>query len=165
MQCWNLLGYGSSWREWSTSADRYALIRRGMRQPAGEAERAAFRSCWQGDLRQCDTAFEHLEEQGRLRAPLQSHGESQMSLLWIALQEGGEGAWGRLLANQHLPASEALAAVSGLPPEELAGKWRQHMLESRPDPHSDVGSSGLLATFWILAFAGLAMRSTRWRFA
>ncbi len=136
------------------------------RSGRSEEARIAYIACvGDNDLEQCDAVFEYAGADGRSYAPLEGHPEAMQSLLWLALREGREGAWARLLDNRSLPAAEALSVISGLEPEQLAERWRDHLLDALPLSHSYVGTSGLLAGVWILVFAGFAIGSTRWRFA
>lgn len=163
--CWDMMGYGSDWRDWSTQVERRALMELGYIYVRGETGRASLRACvWERQLDECDAAFEREEQRGRVYAPLQRFHEANISLLWLALEEGGEGSWGRLIDNHHLSAAEALSAASGLSHDELTERWRDFIIVNRPRSHADIAGSGLLAGLWILIFAGLAMRSTRCRF-
>lgn len=163
--CWDMMGYGSDWRDWSTPVERRALMGLRYISSSGEAGRASWRACVvEGQLAECDAAFEFAERRGNMYAPLERFREANISLLWLALEEGGEAAWGRLLDSQQLGAAEALSAASGLSHDQLAERWRDLIIANRPSAHADIAGSGLLAGLWILIFAGLAMRSTRWRF-
>ncbi len=86
-------------------------------------------------------------------------------LFWYAVTAGGEGAWARVLERPDAPTPELLEHVSRLPLDELVGRWRAHLVESRPDSHAGLGATQLTVLFWVLVFAALAMRSTRWRLA
>jgi hypothetical protein len=86
-------------------------------------------------------------------------------LFWYAVLTGGEGAWVRVLERAESPTPELLEHVSELPLEELVGRWRAHLVESRPDAHAGLGATNLTVLLWALICAALAMRSTRWRLA
>lgn len=86
-------------------------------------------------------------------------------LFWYAVLAGGQGAWARVLERADAPTPELLEHASGLPLDELVGRWRAHLVERRPDAHAGLGATQLTVLFWALVFAALAMRSTRWRLA
>jgi hypothetical protein len=81
-----------------------------------------------------------------------------------ALEIGGSGAWNRLLEDPDMPTGQALAHAAGVPLEELVAEWQAWVLSNRPEAHADLGGSSALALFWVLFFAAVAARSTRWRF-
>lgn len=89
--------------------------------------------------------------------------EARRMLLWVALQEGGAGAFDRLVADPDMPVEDALRVASGLSAEGLAARWRDEVLAARPETYSGLGASAALAVFWFLFFGALALRSTRWR--
>ncbi len=98
-----------------------------------------------------------------LRRPGTLNNDARGSLLWLALQHGGRGAWERLLADTVASPEQALTDASGLGVDQLCAAWRRWVVEQRPDVAAGFGSGMLTAGFWILLFAALAMRSTRWR--
>ena len=104
--------------------------------------------------------------------------EARASLLWVALQAGGEGALERLRAaavagdaSSGERASSApfdvratLAVVAGADADEVVARWIERVLASRPEPHADLDGGRTLVALWTVVFAFLATRSTRWRF-
>jgi len=88
---------------------------------------------------------------------------ARRAMLWLALRTGGSGAWDRVRANPDATPSEALRAASGLSSEELAARWRSWVLEGAPPTRALFDSRLLMQLLWIVAFAALATRSTRWR--
>ncbi len=113
-----------------------------------------------GSVEDCDRVLES-GLMGRMWLPLSN--DEHTSLLFLALQAGGEGAWDRLTADPEATPSEALRAASGLTAEELGNLWHAWVLQQRGESQAGLGTRSLWALFWILAFAGMAMRSTRWR--
>jgi len=83
----------------------------------------------------------------------------------LALERGGRGAWTRLAQDPSMAAGEALAGAADSSLEELVSDWRAWVVESRPEAQAGLGGDSVLALVWILFFAALATRSTRWRFA
>ena len=100
--------------------------------------------------------------------------EARASLLWSALETGGEGALERLRtgdASSIAPASGApfdvratLAHVAGADADVVMARWIERVRASRPDAHSDLAGGRTLVALWTVVFAFLATRSTRWRF-
>lgn len=82
-----------------------------------------------------------------------------------ALERGGPGAWNRLVRDPSTTPEEALAGAAGVPLDELVADWRSWVVRSRPETQAGLGGDSLLTILWILFFAALATRSTRWRFA
>lgn len=99
------------------------------------------------------------------RAPLS--GQARNSLLWFAVQRGGEAAWSRFFdIPENADIDQALSAAAGLPSNELLAQWRAWILERRP-LHAG-GAGGLAVTtgltlVWVLAFTALGARSKRCR--
>ncbi len=89
--------------------------------------------------------------------------QARASLLWFALQRGGPGAWGRILAHPEASPEEALSEASGMGVAPLVDAWRSWLVGFRPARKAGLAASILSVLFWVLLLAGLAMRSTRWR--
>jgi hypothetical protein len=90
-------------------------------------------------------------------------GSVRSSLLWLALQRGGTGAWGRLVEDPAAEPEQVLAHVSGMDVDALVSEWRVWLRENRPESYAGLGGKSALALLWTLLFATLATRSTRWR--
>jgi hypothetical protein len=90
---------------------------------------------------------------------------ARASLLGFAIDRGGAGAWSRLNEQGDASIEDALAFTSGIALESLIAEWHQWIVEGRPDPYGRLAGKSALTGLWILLFAGLAMRSTRWRLA
>ncbi|GMV06188.1 MAG: hypothetical protein AMXMBFR53_24640 [Gemmatimonadota bacterium] len=88
---------------------------------------------------------------------------ARQSMVWIALERGGAGAFDRLVADTTASPAHALRAASGLSDDELARAWLEWVLANRPAVYSDMGSTGWVALLWFLFFGALGLRSTRWR--
>lgn len=87
----------------------------------------------------------------------------RLSLLWHAIEVGEPGAWSRALERADAPVVEVLETIGGRPVDQLVAGWRARLVESRTGPHVRLAPQAALALLWALAFAGLGMRSTRWR--
>jgi hypothetical protein len=167
LSCWLALGLGIEedpypLDDWYTADERRALVGRWFGRRSEDALRDACLD--ERRISSCDLLLGDLRG-GVIEglAPLQPVGRN--ALLWIALNEGGQGAWGRLRANPEASPAEALLYASGATREELANAWRDYVLANRPPSHAGTGLSVLLAVAWMAVFGTLALRSTRWRSA
>jgi len=141
---------------WYSEEERRYLV---MRSDIGSVGDVRRRKC--AEERRIDICDELLAADHRRWTPLP--GTVRASLLRLALESGGQGAWGRLLEASERAPEEALAHVSGLDSRALLFEWRVRLVDGRPEAYAALGGRSLLALFWILFFATLAMRSTRWR--
>ncbi len=84
-------------------------------------------------------------------------------LIRVALEVGGDGAFGRFVATDSLSAESRVLRTVGVPIDSLLGIWHARVLAARPEPiiASPLALWGALA--WFVLFAGMALRSTRWR--
>jgi hypothetical protein len=83
-------------------------------------------------------------------------------LLLAALEQGGEGAWTRLIAAEGGSVEQGLAAAAGIPVDTMLLRWREGLLALQPDRGPlDVSSAGLILGWSALILAaGLAI--ARW---
>lgn len=84
------------------------------------------------------------------------------TLVLEALRLGGEGAYGRLRRASG-SVEERLAAAAGVSADSLLTAWRAALIDAAGQPTAATLPIGLTAVFWMLAFAALGLRSTRWR--
>lgn len=161
--CMTALGLGvdegSAIEAWYTPAERRALVAGAsflgvMRNNSGAWEACVFDS----DQPACDGL---LRTQPRRWAPLP--GSVRASLLSLALESGGRGAWSRIVEDPTMSPEAALEYASGVPLSTLLAEWRSRVVENRPDVYGSLGAHSGVALMWALFFAALAMRSTRWR--
>ena len=84
-------------------------------------------------------------------------------LIRVALEVGGDGAFGRFVATDSLSAESRVLRTVEVPIDSLLGIWHARVLAARPEPTiaSPLALWGALA--WFVLFAGMALRSTRWR--
>ena len=115
------------------------------------ALRARFTRCTDGDAEACADIL-HPEDNDW--APLPKI--ARTSLLVFALEQGGEGAYGRLLASEHQDVRALLQTAAGVPADALLERWASRIAEARPVVHDDLGIAGAVSLIWILAFAGAA---------
>lgn len=160
--CMTALGLGIEGDEidaWYSPTDKQALVVESPPLSLLRKNRDEYRDCVDVALLEaCNALLRHYPGSW---APLP--GSVRASLLGLALDRGGQGAWERLLQDRSMDAEEALALASGLSAIDLVELWRTTVLENRPQPHGRLGLGSMLATGWMLFFAALAMRSTRWR--
>lgn len=164
--CWTALGADLQTDDyplddWYTPEERRALVAgvdfwwrkdSGLREACVNLQR----------IEACDTALRNQGYSGRW-APL-ARATSRNALLWIALNEGGEGAWERLTDPSLLP-GDALRFASGLNTEQLSSKWLAWVSANRTPPPDGFDPTLLVSVLWIAAFTALAMRSKRCRLA
>jgi hypothetical protein len=96
-----------------------------------------------------------------LREPLSAL--TRQSLLRIALQSGGTGAFGRLVRSDTLAVLDALATAAAVPADSLIARWHRAILAARPRGTVLTLGGGWTAFVWVVVLGVAAMRSTRWR--
>lgn len=95
-------------------------------------------------------------------APLR---EASDQLLHMAIEMGGAGAYGRLAEASRTAddLKELVSRTADLPADRVMAEWHRRVVASKPRT-ADTGSDTRFATFlWVVFFAALATRSTRWR--
>lgn len=95
------------------------------------------------------------------RAPLPH--VARTSLLWHALEQGGEGAYARFwtATDEGVFVPEALGAAARVTPNELATSWGRRLNDARPVGPHNLGLAGLSSLLWFLSFAGIAVRAAQ----
>lgn len=146
---------------WYTPEERRLLVAERLRYLYGRTRATA--PAWglcveQGDFDTCDRL---LVQTWTDHAPLP--GSVRESLLAFAIEQGGDGAWDRLTEDPSMPAGPALEYASAMPLDALVAGWRELVVSSRPRTFGDLLPRSGLTLMWIVFFAALAMRSTRWR--
>lgn len=157
--CWTSLGLdldATPLDEWYDPGERRALVARfGPRR----RETATWRACVEDrSTEACDLYL----TQRFMPVPISSPA-ARATVVWIALHAGGEGAWDRLRADPSAAPADLLRQASGLSSRELAMRWRAWMMDAAPRTRAVLDPSLLITFLWIVAFAALATRSTRWR--
>jgi hypothetical protein len=146
--------------EWFDAEDRRRLVTRG-----GFPRDLTMGEEWRGCVeRGDDTACENL-----VRAQLEAsvlHPVSpsvHQSLAETALQMGGDGAYGRLVATEAPTIADWIAVVADAPADSVTARWYSDLRAARPVPTTLTAATGWGALVWIVALAAIATRSTRWR--
>lgn len=88
---------------------------------------------------------------------------ARITLTQLALERGGRGAYGRLLADSTAMMIDRLGVASGVPPDSLVAAWQRAIVGSRPSRVSLSWVTVVVVLGWIGAFATCALSSTRWR--
>jgi hypothetical protein len=92
-------------------------------------------------------------------------GTARFSLVFLALETGGVGAYDRIAASTDRSIESRLAAGAFLSGDSLLALWRGRVLAARPRTVA-LGPSGggaWSAVLWSVFLGVLALRSTRWR--
>lgn len=123
-------------------------------------------SCVQGGPQEdCDSFLEQMGTgwyRGQSFDPMPS-GAGRGALVWLALNAGGPGAWDRLKEDPDMSPADALRYASGMSTRELSAAWRRWLMAQRPAQPAALDPALLITLLWMVAFAALAMRTTRWR--
>lgn len=93
--------------------------------------------------------------------PLESGTHS--TLLAVALDVGGDGAYSRLLASDAADPGVRLQDAAGVPLDSILSAWRERVLNAAPPSVEVQPKSAWVTLFWVLAAACLAVGSSRWR--
>jgi hypothetical protein len=145
-------------RAWYDAADRRAIVGR-----FGRLRGAIGRCQGDGADEACEAALRAIPP-SQLPVPLSAG--AQLSLLQMALDAGGPGAYDRLrssaAANRSIEERLALTArmASG---DSLLSTWRTNVLAARPHTVEISAPSAWAAVLWGVVLGFLALRSTRWR--
>lgn len=141
---------------WYAPEDYRPLVREvgytfASRQSPTEME--AVRACInRHDIASCQTVVTRMPP-ARVPAPLGA--EARRTFLDEVFRAGGEGAYERLLVTPGT-VRERLSAAAGLPLEQVATRWRERVMRSRP-ADVQVSPALLLSTIaWCGAFVGIA---------
>ncbi len=94
------------------------------------------------------------------RPPLS--GSARTSLVRVAFELGGDGAFGRLASSEGTPL-ERLSAAAGVRSDSLLAVWHDRILEARPTSTQLSRPSAWIAFLWAIVTVTLATKSTRWR--
>lgn len=119
------------------------------------------RACVQGDAAGCAHAL-GVQRSGDPEAGGEYYPLVRADLLLTALEQGGEGAWARLVAETEGTIEQGLAAAAGMPADSLLLRWRDGLLELQPDHGPLDRSAAGLILGWsaLILVAGLGI--ARW---
>ena len=141
--------------EWYTPADRRNVVENVMVLRNGTAATPKVQKCLDGSDADCKAVIrEHNLGWGE--------GAGRSSLLRQALTMGGQGALERLVTTPGTP-SDRLSAAANAPIDNVVEAWRKNVHDVRVPSDTMSGGMALMSAAWILAFAGLSLRSPRWR--
>lgn len=137
-------------RSWYRPEDYPAIVAEW--NPSDSANNALRARCVRdGVAAACETAMTIL----RVPRPLDAF--PKISLVMLALDRGGAGAFQRLTTATGTPA-EMLSTAARIPIDELVAVWRTDVIGA-PVPHSRPGAAELAAVgVWTLVFGALAVR-------
>ena len=121
----------------------------------------AQRQCVRGDPEACAHAL-GLRRSSDPDAGGEYYPLVRADLVLAALEQGGEGAWARLIAEEGGSVEQRLAAAAGLPADSMLLRWRKGLLALQPDRGPlDLPAAGLILGWSALILAaGLGL--TRW---
>lgn len=156
-QATGLRGGEAPWRNWFTAPERRLYVER-MVRPSDASGSALWDGCVRAGM---DDACMVILRGRALPAPLTPRARS--SLLSLALETGGPGAFHRLREAGGGDLSHALEAAAGVPLDTLLASWRREVLATRRSAWAGLSRSPVTLLLWILLFGALASRSTRWR--
>ena len=123
----------------------------------GKAQRA----CVQGDAASCVHAL-GIRRSGDPDAGGEYYPLVRADLLLTALEQGGEGAWTRLIAAADGSVEQSLAAAAGMPADSMLLRWREGLLALQPDRGPlDVSSAGLILG-WSALILAAGLGIARW---
>ena len=83
-------------------------------------------------------------------------------LLLAALEQGGEGAWARLMAEAEGSIEEGLAAAAGMPADSMLLRWRDGLLELQPDRGPLDLPAAAVILGWSALILGAGLGIARW---
>ncbi len=165
--CWSALGIDlgpEDFLEWYLPEELPGLVERTWRSWRRE-EAPMFDACvHEGVTEQCEVLLARTATDrywSMSLTPLRR--DERITMIWVALDMGGEAAWDRLVEDPEMTLGDALRYASGATTGELEAAWTAEVLAHRPDTQAGLLTTKWTALFWILLCGALAMRSTRWR--
>jgi hypothetical protein len=141
--------------EWYTPADRRQVVRNVMVYRDGRPATPDVKSCLDGSDADCVTVI-------RKNNLGWGEGAGRSSLVRQAVTMGGKGALERLVTTPGTPA-DRLSAAATAPIDNVVEAWRKNVHDVRVPSDTMSNGMALMSAVWILAFAGVSMRSPRWR--
>lgn len=146
---------------WYRSAEERRRVAEGFARYLDDAvHRPMFAACAAGNDSIC-VALLHYVDPSSLPRILGDR--DRQTLVRMALAAGGQDAYRRLTARTGAPMAERLAFAAEVPVDTLLVRWRRAVLAARPRPVALDPAEAATGVFWVLAFALLGARSSRWR--
>jgi hypothetical protein len=123
----------------------------------GKAQRA----CVQGDAAGCAHAV-GVRRSGDPNAGGEYYPLVRADLFLAALEQGGEGAWARLIAEEGGTVEQGLAAAAGMPADSMLLRWRDGLLALQPDRGPlDLPAAGVILG-WSALILAAGLGIARW---
>ncbi|UCG87540.1 MAG: hypothetical protein JSW71_03060 [Gemmatimonadota bacterium] len=146
--------------EWYDDQDRRRFVARtGVSRRWGTAEEW-IHCVEEGYETACESLFRTRFE-GSVHHPVSP--VAHQTLAQIALQMGGDGAYGRMVRTDASTIADWIAVVAGAPVDSVVARWHSDVLAARPAPTTLTAAAGWGAAAWIVVLVAIASRSTRWR--
>jgi hypothetical protein len=133
---------------------------RGMRYALAASPSPVARDCYSGRLAACKSI---LALDATPAASLDnSSGMARGTLVQLAIAAGGQGAVGRMIANNGSTAG-ALSAAAKMPLDSLVASWQRHVHDEGVASEAFTPLIAAVAIGWIVVMGLLSLRSSRWR--
>lgn len=146
--------------EWYSAAERRVVVER--RLPGKSPDRWQL---WTQCVRNgSDPAcVEFLTDSTEYSVPAPLSPVARRSLLAVAINSGGEGAYARLTGAAQSGRELSLAAAANQTPDSLIATWRTAVISANAESSSTTHRGSATTLLWIIVFTAAATRSTRWR--
>jgi hypothetical protein len=160
-RCREALAVGTGGAEaWYTDEERRQLVASAMAWHRGVQRDPGARLCaTTGDEPACTEILQTYPN--LVQEPLSPM--ARQTLVRVAFESGGEGAFGRLMTGDSLALPDRLARTAGLPVDSLIARWHAAIIAARPAGTVLSRAGGWTAFLWVVVLGVLAMRGTRWR--
>jgi len=159
--CWSAMGAIPMDDPWAEIRGWYSEAERRQRVASSTPFRSvSWADCVGGDTTACDLYL--TSARGRA-IPLPT--TARASLAMFALEMGGEGSLARFSEARAEPVDfrDLIARTAGVEPDRVMAEWRRRVMDARPENAGPDEYTRLVTLLWVLLFAGLSTRSTRWR--
>ena len=143
--------------QWYSAADRRNLVE--LRSTGKRMRRPVWIACV--EERSDVACTELLSSRHEIPPPVSL--TPRRSLAQVALESGGDGAFGRLVGSAGLPLETRLSMVAGITTDSLLREWHSAVLNAAPDRASVNHWAAVTSLVWVLTFTVAATRSRRWR--
>ena len=145
---------------WYDANEQRALVDRMEWSLQRIADPAEVTRCTVGAAPDVCTRLVRLLPLDDVQAPLTN--EARRTLTSLALEMGGPGALGRLIAGPG-PVERRLAAAAGQSIDSVVTAWHTAVIDSAPPAPIVHRKYAWAAFLWVVAFVVVATRSSRWR--
>lgn len=146
------------WR-WYDAPYRREFIR-GKRWTFRPVAPDRYDTCIGGDDAACDAI---LQSGTRVNVEPPVKTAARHSFVALALELGGRDAFARLIDSPGRPMDERVSIAAGVPVDSLAAVWHARITSAAPHRAGFPALTAATSLAWILFFAFLSSRSTRWR--